>query len=85
MKTLGVTKIIVFLFGVLPLPVTANVVLISPILVTLLMKSVLSSETSVLTITRRNIPQDDILLEMTVDAITFLDLVCFMDIYKGGK
>jgi hypothetical protein len=47
---------------VLRLLVTANVVSSSPILVTLMMEAIRSSETSVLTIaTQRSIPEDDIL------------------------
>jgi hypothetical protein len=52
----------VFLRSVLQLPVTANVVPSSPILVTLLVEAIISSETSVLTrTTLRNIPEDRIL------------------------
>jgi hypothetical protein len=52
---------LVFLHSVLRLPVTANVIPISPILVTLMMEEIRSSETSVLTrATRRNIQKDDI-------------------------
>jgi hypothetical protein len=64
--TLAVTFIryilILFLRSVLLFVVTANVFLTSPILVTLLMEAMRSSETSVLTrATRRNVPKDCIL------------------------
>jgi hypothetical protein len=57
--TLAVT---VFLRSVRRLLVTANVVTSSPILLTLMMGALISSETSVLIrTTRRNFPEDDIL------------------------
>jgi hypothetical protein len=59
---LGTTLAVAFLRSVLRLPVTANVVPSSPILVTLMMGAVCSSETSVLTrATWYNIPENDIL------------------------
>jgi hypothetical protein len=51
----------VVLVSVLRLLVTANVFPSSPIFVTLMMEAMRSPDTSDLTITHRNIPEDDVL------------------------
>jgi hypothetical protein len=60
-----ISEVRVFLRNVRRLLVTANVVPSSPIYVTVIMKTLRSSETSVLTrTTRRDIPEGDILDEI---------------------
>jgi hypothetical protein len=62
LRRITIVKHIVLLRSLLLLLVTANVVPTSPILVTLMMEEISSSETSLLTgSTRRNIPEYDIL------------------------
>jgi hypothetical protein len=71
-KTLAVNNILI---DFLRLLVIANAVLISQILVTLMMKAIRSSETSVLTRpSRRNIPEDDV-LHLSCLVASVLDLM----------
>jgi hypothetical protein len=66
-----IVTVIVFIRSVLWLLVTANVVPSLPILVTLIMEMICSSETSVLTrTTARNIPEDCILRKLGCSTLT---------------
>jgi hypothetical protein len=70
---------------VLRMLVTANIVHISPILVTLMMDDILSTEISVLTrITRHNIPEDCILLVPKILWIIFY-VIMFLTPWKENK